>query len=225
MTPLPPVANTMRVDMQWNIGNDTTALVRFYLGYSGGAPDATDCAAFCADVHSAFDSHLAALLYTGSQVDQIKVTDIASDTGAQAFINIADNGTRSGGALPAGTAAVSSYRIARRYRGGKPRSYWPFGVDSDLADRGDWTSGFVSATTTGVTAFFAALAGASSGSTTISGQINVSYFQGYLPPTVAPNNRAKNNVKPRVGGPITDAILGWTTNPRPASQRRRNLNS
>jgi hypothetical protein len=52
--------------------------------------------------------------------------------------------------------------------------------------------------------------------------VSVSYYEGFTPFTF-PSGRVKNLPKLRVGGPVVDPIVSYNTNPRVASQRRRNL--
>jgi hypothetical protein len=221
MPPLPNVPNGLRVDLDWSAGLDTTALTRLHFIYSGSAPATADCAAFALDFTNSFTAHLASLCSGNNNLEQVVVTDIASNTGAQGQHAGPFVGTRAGSNLTGATAVLMNHQIARRYRGGKPRSYLPFFVSADLVGAGGWQSTAVAAMNTGWAAFIAAVIPATSGSTTIEALANVSYYQGYNAATITPSGRAKNHPKLR-GAPLVDLITGSTCNNKPASQRRRN---
>jgi hypothetical protein len=107
--------------------------------------------------------------------------------------------------MTAETAVLVNFTIARRYRGGKPRVYWPAGVSAQLNNPVSWQSTFVSAFRTAFNAF---LNGVTSGITpppAVDYLCSVSYHTGgALRPT-----------------PVVDKVLDWEVNAIPGSQRRR----
>jgi hypothetical protein len=161
-------------------------------------------------------------LYTGSVMTGTQVTDLASTSGAFGVDTTNVNGTEAGSALPAGTAYLINFKIARKYRGGKPRCYLPLGVAADLATRANWLSTNITNTTTHFTAFIAGFVGQVAGTTTISGHVNVSYYSGFT--NVAYGSPTKYRRVPTLRAtPLVDAITSYAVQPSPASQRRRNL--
>jgi hypothetical protein len=205
--------------MHWTFESDVHALSRLYWTYSGGPPSAADCTTLAQDLGAAWVSHCIALYGSSGGLLSVFAQDLASLSGASGIYPTNTSGTRSGAALPTSTCALINYTISRRYRGGKPRSYVPFGTDSDIST-GVWTSAFQTAVTTGWAAMIAAFVGASSGTTAIAAHANVSYYQGYNPPTVSSTNRAKNHPKLRAA-PVVDVISSATCNALPGTQRRR----
>jgi hypothetical protein len=117
-------------------------------------------------------------------------------------------------------SVVSSYTIQRRYRGGHPRGYWPFGVTTDLQNDVDWTAAFVTACNTGFSTFFTALFAAGwTGAGTLT-QVNVSYYDGFTVVVSPTTGRARNVPTLRVS-PVQDTILIVACKVSIGTQRRR----
>jgi hypothetical protein len=221
MPPLPPAPSVIRISFQFVIGLDQTAGSRLFFKYTGGAPDAADCVTLASNAKAAADTYFLPLMPASSAVNSATVTDLGSDTGAEGTSGTQEVGTRSGSELPAGTATLINYEIARRYRGGKPRTYFPFGCAPDLANASTWTTAFVDAVLTNVEAFIGEQIGATGGSTVISEHVNLSY---YGPPNQIITNpvtgRART-VSTRRAAPIIDNVTAITVPTKPSSQRRR----
>jgi hypothetical protein len=124
--------------------------------------------------------------------------------------------------MAAGVAFLFNFQIARRYRGGKPRVYWPAPNADNLTDEQTWGGTIVTSMHSAIVAVVAALVGAPPGTTTVTGQVNVSYYQGNTVVIDPITGRARNvsNVRPT---PQTDSVVGIVANVKPASQRKRNL--
>src|ERR1700688_1026401 len=137
-TPLPPVAKCVRCSLIHNNGSDFDIVTRFFIQYAGTAPTNTQLNTFAASVGTAWGTDLKALNGTTVALDTVICEDLTTTSAAvgEAGGNVA--GTRGGNVLPAATAFVTSYTISRRYRGGHPRGYWPFGVQADLATAQTW---------------------------------------------------------------------------------------
>jgi hypothetical protein len=193
---------------------------KMFFRYSGGAPDATACTGFAFDAYGAMAAEDA---QWGSDVSLIEciVTDLSSTSGGQGTESSTTPGGKTPGALSMATCLLINYHISRRYRGGKPRNYLPWLVETDLVNRREWNPAAVSAAEGALSTFFAAFIGQVEGTTTITEHINISYFDGFTVVTSPTTGRAKN-VPVRRTVPLVDAITGFTGSTRPASQRRRN---
>jgi len=222
---LPPVPNVLKFQAHWTIGADVNAATIWHWLYTGAAPDAADCLTLATE----FDGYLAdfaePLMDSENVLTGVTCTDLASTSGAQAEFEGTDTGTRSGGLLPAGVALLVNYQIARRYRGGKPRSYLPFGVSSDLASQSLWSGSFTGAVRAGYLTFQTAIDAVVAGSTDLSKQVNVSYFEGFTNEPYGSPTKYRRVPTLRSGGPLVDPVTGVAVNVRPSSQRRRNLHS
>jgi hypothetical protein len=150
---------------------------------------------------------------------QVKVEDLSSATAAVGEAEPTQTGTRTGSAIGIQVAAVLSEEIARRYRGGHPRLYFPFGTVTDLADEQQWTGAFQAALSTSWIAFLTALAGdVWTGGGTVA-PINISYYEGFTNHTY-PSGRVRP-VPTLRSVPVVDPIVAVQTNPLIGTQRRR----
>ena len=220
MPALPAVPNVLKVQLLWSDSSDSDVRTTWYFRYSGGPPAATDANNLAADIYSAVSAMDGQWTAT-TQLTGVSVTDLSSSTGAQGLHAQSAAGTRVGSDLAGGTAVVVGYTINRRYRGGKPRSYFPFFSASDLSDRQTWVSGDLTLLDSALTTCFGAIIGASSGTTTITDHVNVSFYEGFTVVTNPITGRAKNVPKPRTV-PVVDTITSFGARVKPGSQRRRN---
>lgn len=219
MPPLPAVPNVLRSDIDWKIGGDVAASTKLTWRYSGGPPTSTDAQAFASTIWSNVSSIMDLCVATVS-LEAVKVTDLSSASGGVGIHSAVAVGSRTGDEGPGSLCVLTNYLITRRYRGGKPRSYWPFGVAQDLSTQQTWDSTLLNAISTSLAGFFAAVIGQTQGTTTITDHVNVSYYAGFHVITT-PSGRMKNVSNVRTT-PIVDTIVSWGPSARPGSQRRRN---
>lgn len=222
MPALPPVANVLRVKKLWQIGTDVQALNRFFVAYTGTAPTDANCATIAQDIEGFFTSSWLSLLATQSASLGVTIEDLTSATAGSGEYLHTTAGTRSGGALAAGSCVLTNGHIQRRYRGGKPRLYAPLGAGGDLTDQNDWDATITNSLNTLMSGLQTDLAGVSVGGCNLTVMVNVSYYESFMP-FKEPSGRYRNIPQLRVGGPITDEIVSWAARTRVASQRRRNL--
>lgn len=221
---MPSLPNTpsavLSVIFHNDLNGDANVRTKLYFAYTGGPPNNTDCNTIASGASSAWSAHLAALMSNTSAMFLTEVEDLATTNGGVGQHTSAINGTLSGGVLPVEVCQLVNYRVARKYRGGKPRSYFPFGDETKVnTDGRTWTSSQLIAVNAGISAFQTAMAAVTGGSTNVAGPVNVSYYHGYLAPTIV-NNRAKNHLAPRAT-PIVDPITSSAANSLLANQRRR----
>jgi hypothetical protein len=218
--PYPPVPGVLRVTFKHTENSETGISSRVFLSYTGTAPSNAQCSTFATSCASAWNSDLAALANTGLVLVEVDVVDLTSTSSGVGTASVSHAGTRTGNALPLNSCFTVNYTIARRYRGGKPRGFWRWGVAGDQLTERTWDSTIISAVQTDFAAFIAACAAAGwSGAGTIA-QVNVSYFEGFTTHT-GTTGRVSNIPKPRVGGPITDAVTAILPDSFIGTQRRR----
>lgn len=222
MPPLPVVPNVVRVTHTFILGTDLTATTRFHWNYTGTPPDNAACGVFATSLRGLAAAHLASVISAENTLSAISVQDLSSSSGGFGEDTSGVAGTRSGGTLTAGTAVLLSGPIARRYRGGKPRTYWPFGTADDLLSANQWSTSAQSDFINALSAYEADFDGQSSGGCTIGQLVSVSYYEGFTSVLNPITGRTKDVAKLRVGGPVVDILTSIAVNPRPASQRRRN---
>jgi hypothetical protein len=128
-------------------------------------------------------------------------------------------GTRTGATLGAQVAFVISGEIFRRYRGGHPRNYFPFGVDTDSYDARSWHTAFQTDVSEGWGEFVNAVEAAGwTGAGTLT-PVNVSYYEGFTNHTY-PSGRVRPIPTLR-GTPVIDVIESYIFRPDYETQRRR----
>jgi hypothetical protein len=203
----------------WNEGDPGEGGVRFYLSYAGSAPTGANCATIASDIAAAWGSDFNALTPDDITLNEVDVLDIATDSGLSGQWNGTQQGTRGATGLPYQVAMNVEYNIARRYRGGKPRSYFPFGVIGDLATDASWAGSFVTSVNSGVAAFFTAVQAISVGAVGALAHVNLSYYKGFT--NVANSSGRERAVPTYRTTALLDSISGYSAKTVLGSQKRR----
>jgi len=206
MPPLPAVPNVIKYTQSWNIQNNLSAETILHFQYTGGPPATADCQAIAAVIQASMVTNLKARMGNLNKIGLGTVLDLASSSGAQGQGGSTQTGTLTTLANPASTCLVMNHTIARRYRGGKPRSYCPFGTANELNTEGTWTSAFSGGCATNWASFITTALTASSGGTSLTHFVNVSYFHAGALRT----------------SPVVDQVVLSLARARVGTQRRRN---
>jgi hypothetical protein len=201
-------------------GQDNDVVTRFFIAYAGTAPTSAQLVTFANAVGTAWGTNLKSLCSSQVELTSVTAEDLTSATAAVGASGFATLGTRAGDSMTAQLAAVVSYTIARRYRGGHPRGYWPFGVDTDIATPQTWANAFITASNTGIEAFFTAVLAAGWTGAGALTHVNVSYYHGFTVVTNPTTGRARN-VPTLRGTPLVDTVSAAVTQVTVGTQRRR----
>lgn len=220
MPPLPNVPNVMRVRLIWGVNAPVNVGTNLFWSYTGGPPASADCTAIAGQINSAVASDLLSLLSQNYSLQEVICTDLSSPTGATGLSTTGHLGTRTGANVPISNCVLLDHLINRRYRGGKPRSYLPFGVDADLNNQRTWSAALVAAVNTGFAAFVTAVNAANSGTTVMAAHVNVSYHKGFTVVTSPTTGRARNVPTLRTT-PLVDTVSSTVANVKIGTQRRR----
>jgi len=208
MPALPNIPNVIKAQVHYQVGSDTTAMTVHHFRYSGTPPDSSSCLLLAQEILSKAVP-LAAHMDTSSGLTAVTVTDLSTNLGGQNTFTGTTMGTASGGTLSAGTAFLCNLQIARRYRGGKPRNYFPFGTTLNLSGRTQWIGAFHDSVQTDLVAFFNSCVGLSGGGTSLIAHCSVGYHDKNAPGGI-------------LSSPHVDTITGYKCSMHVASQRRRN---
>jgi hypothetical protein len=223
MPALPPYPNVLKVRTLWTVGADSDVGTTLHFKYTGTAPSDATCTTLATSIYTAADTNLAALVNTANTLDGVQVQDLSSATaGFGEHLTVSD-GSRAGEPLPAQTCLLYSSAIARRYRGGKPRTYWCFGSASDVLNPSAWDSSFVSAAQGGLDAYIAAISALSSGGTILGEQVSISYYSGFTAVTNPITGRTRDVPTVRSVAIAPDPVLSNVARGTPATQRRRSI--
>lgn len=219
MPALPSPGNIIRIQMLHHLGADLAAGSRIYLAYSGGTPNSAYLANLANQTQTDYGTYLAALLSSAFAMNECIALDLSSSGGAEGLSSSVVNGTRTGTYMTAGQCVVLNFEIVRKYRGGRPRIYMPWGVQGDLATTQAWSTTFTTAINTAWGNFMTALLSYSSGGITLNQHVSVGYYGGFTNYTGS-GGRAK--VRANVlSTPHVDNVTTHSARQVVGSQRRR----
>lgn len=220
--PLPPVPKVLRVDFQQTLAS-VNVRNRIFLQYTGTGPAVSDLNTLGATISSQWSSHMASAQNTELTLAAIEITDLTNISAAQTLVTSGVAGTGASSILANGAAAVIRFKIARRYRGGHPRFYLAGLMNTDLTNGSSFTGTFVGNLATAWSAFINGIIATPPAALGTLSHVNVSYFQGFTNKTF-PSGRM-HPVPTQRTVPLVDAVLAYSVNPIPGSQRRRNHQS
>lgn len=220
MPPLPTIPNVLKTQLEWIDSNDSSVTSTMFWRYTGSPPNASACANLATALANAF-LPLNDLWTETTSLIGVKATDLSDTSGGVGTVTVSQVGDLIGPDVAGGTCVCVSYLINRRYRGGKPRNYFPFGNSSSLNGRQAWGPTFIGNVASGIATAISTFIGTTESGTTIASHANVSYYDGFTVVTNPITGRARNVPKLRTV-PEVDDIVGRNVLGRPASQRRRN---
>ena len=217
---LPAVPSVVRVQLKFTFGVDLDVLSRFYVEYTGSAPTNAQMVTFATAVASAVNTDLSSQYCNQCTLTEVIAEDLTSSTGAVGSATVSYGGSNGSWGGTLSSALLINFLIQRRYRGGKPRIYFPPPSNSQLTNPDQWSSSFLTTFSTHWGSFMTAvLAAVWTGGGSLS-QVSVSYYEGFTA-FAGPTGRYRNIPKLRTGGPVIDAVSSTAINQRPANQRRR----
>jgi hypothetical protein len=221
MPPMPAAPGVLQLVLHHTSTHLTHDLInRVHYHYTGAAPTAAQLVTMAPTLLVEWASVFVPLMPAGVQVAGIDILDLSSSTGAQTALSASTPGTRAGTTLPADTCVVVAGQIARRYRGGHPRTYLPLGVAEDLAGPRTWSGALVTAAVAAMTSFMGVTTGAGWAGAGVITPCNVSYFLGNHLVTY-PSGRHRDVPTLRPGGPVVDTITSYVGRLGVGTQRRR----
>jgi len=202
--PLPDLP-TIRARFDCELGSGNLIADRIFFGYSGGPAAAADLVTVAGDLATAWNANLAPLVSTGIPLLEVDAQDISTLTGASGVWIGSHGGSRSGTELPSSCCTNVQYLIARHYRGGKPKGFWPFGVAGDMGNTSQWTAAFTAAVNTAFAAFITQCLTIATSTCTLTEHKVLSYRSANVERATA----------------LSEPITGYATHRVIASQRRR----
>jgi len=226
MPVLPDHPGVLRVESLFTVGADANVRCRLHFLYTGSAPTNATCVTIATDIYGFGVTDLVPMLADENNWAGVKVTDLTSPSSGVGEYLTDTAGTRGAGdSLPAEVCVLDNHGITRRYRGGKPRAYWPFGIGSDLTSPSAWSAGAISAFGTARNNYIISIEGLSVAGTVLGSAVSISDYSGFS--TVGPDLEGRFRYPPKVRSVAIapDLITLYGINPKPGSQRRRQLHS
>lgn len=221
MPPLPSAPSVLRVNYGFSQAAGLQSGFRSFYSYSGTAPSNATCTAIANAISTAFQSELIPLMVSEFAFLSVDVTDLTSDTGGAGLWTGDIGGSRSGGAVAVDAAVNLSFQIARRYRGGKPKAFLPFGSLTDAIDNNNaWSNAFLTTVDGAWSTFDNAVLAITESGTTLSQHVNVSYYQGFVS-AQNPITKRWRNIPTLRDTPVIDTIVAHAAKSVIGVQRRR----
>lgn len=224
MTPLPAVQNVLQVTFKFSYGQDLDVITRFHVQYAAATIIQGDINAYAQDQATNASATWASSMHPLVTLTLVTAVDLNSPTGLVGNSTTTVPGTRTGAELPASTCVLTNSHVARRYRGGKPRNYLPWGIATDLVDPQHWNPTAISGFQGGVNSLVTRLQNPH-GSLAGLALVNVSYYQGSTGKVVGDDPKYQHGITIPTKRPVpqVDPIGLVLVNPRPGTQRRRLL--
>lgn len=223
MPALPNYPNVLKLRTLFQVGADSGVSTTLHFTYSGTAPANAICDDIAGTWLGSAATNMAPAMETGNALLGATVTDLTTPTSGFGESLATTAGTRGSSPLPAGACVLVNQPFARRYRGGKSRTYWPFGEGGDLVTAQDWNPTAVVDFTDAIQLTLDSVLGVAFGGTTIVSLCSISYYHGFTPVTNPITGRTRDVPTVRSVAIAPDVISTFSINPKVASQRRRNL--
>jgi hypothetical protein len=206
MPALPSVPNVIKTTFFQALGTVLWENI-LYFGFSGSSPTSADLVTFANDLMTKWGAEIIHSASTSANIYGVEMIDLTSDMGASGYsTEAAIAGTDSNAPLPVSCALVVSREIARRYRGGHPRSYLTGFCEERQADAKTWDATFVGEVAAALQTLCEYAGTLTVGGCSLEAQgVNVSYFTGGALRAV----------------PVVDDIDSFVGKDRICSQRRR----
>ena len=215
MPPLPSVPDVLVIQLKFTVGK-ANVLSRVHVSYASAVPSRDDLNLYAANIDAEIGAHLLPLFSTEVKTVEVMVTDLSShEYGARGIVSSQQVGVRPGLPNGAAVAALINFRVARRYRGGKPRVYVPFFVASDLAPGLTWSESARADGTTGWAGFMEGVLTNTPPTLSVVEQVNVSYYEGFEVVTDLRTGRSRNVPQLRPGGAAVDKITRFSRHETP----------
>lgn len=144
MPALPVVGNVLKVVLRGYVDNLLENIWENVLHWrwSGSTPDSTALNNIASQIATAWSTHMAPEAPSPTSLRNVQVTDLTSASSAEGNWDGSTFGTRGDDSIPANAAALISYPIDLRYRGGHPRTYLMVGGNADLQGAAEWSTLF-----------------------------------------------------------------------------------
>lgn len=204
MPSLPFVPGVAKIIVKQTFGAGNVYNILHADGGAGTGWSSTELNALAAAVRSAWVTNVLPLQSSLLYLNDVTAIDLASETGASGVATGSNAGTKITVAQPANCAVCWSWAIARRYRGGHPRTY----IAGLVSDQVQSTYLITAAAQTAHTNAAAAIRTAVNGVTTSAGTAKLAAVHYYRAKTL-------------LATPLVSQITGVSVDSRIDSQRRR----
>lgn len=221
MAPLPAVPNVIEVKIGWTVGEDIRAATKLHFHTPVASPTAADLQTLANAIGALGNGNFDNGYSSSVKRTSVTCTELGSGNQFQGVWTGSVTGGRTGAYLPASTAVLVNFKIGRRYRGGKPRIYLPWGTVTDLTDPQQLLQASATDMQTKFQTWLTGVLAATGGAITLDRQVSISYYGGAAPLLAQHKNGETLWTSQKRATPVVDNVLGLTIAPRLATQRRR----
>lgn len=218
MPPLPSVPNTARVRQEFTLGDGRKGFCVHHYQWTGGPAASADMVDLATNVRSVYTGFWLPHMDPGLSVGFTDAVDLSNPSGAGGSV-IGNNAGGGGGNSNDSLAVVVKWVIARRYKGGKPKSYLPGAADMLSLEANGVSTATRNGADTWAVHMLSDPAAGSYPNITAPKLVMVSYYSGFHNVTL-PSGRQVSRPTLR-STPQIDPITGHTTNLIYGHQRRR----
>jgi hypothetical protein len=200
-----PVPNVVRVNFHFTIGTNTNVHSHIYLDASTGDVTQATLDPTAAAIATLWSTNLKPWHHGTVSLTEVEVDDLGTPGNIPGSAVGPGAGSRSGDTPFADVAVLMNFKVAARYRGGKPRAYMPLLNAGDLQDNSHWNATILGNLQTAWRTFITGCEGLSGSTIGPAFHCSVRYIHAGAPLTT----------------PVVDPVVQSTCNPIPGSQRRR----
>jgi hypothetical protein len=216
---LPVVPNALKLQLHYTNGSYTWSNGIHFV-YTAGPYGGSQLSGLASTIAAAWNTDMAPQVDPVTALTSVVVTDLSSKSGGVGVWTGSNPGTHAGTPLPDSACVLYNWPLSRRYRGGKPRTYFPGGVQAVMnADGRTWTAAFVTAFNQGVSNLLSAIETNPNAVTGLQ-PCNISYYEGFTVVTHPVSGRASNLPTLRTT-PLVDISGVGSAQALIGSQRRR----
>lgn len=166
----------LKISFQFQYGLDTTCFSHMTFKYSSGPPTPTQIQQVADSAHAGWVTNVKPVHHSSVALTNIVATDLSDPSTPQGLWAGSEVGTATGGVLPASTCVLINMKLARRYRGGHPRMYWPWGTDADLQGPQTWLPASITKFQTAFSGLSNKIASDSTWSSPLLANASISYY-------------------------------------------------
>lgn len=177
MPTLPDVDHVLKVAVDGTL-DDVPCTNLFHIAFSGGPPNVADLNSFAHSFYTAWSTRIMPNLTNQYEHIITNVTDLTTTSSAVGSYGQVSTGGSSGTPCGNQVCILVKHHIARRYRGGHPRTYLPPSSATNIALGQQWSGTFVTTMNTAYTNFISDVEAIAVPSVSGPSFVCVSYFSG-----------------------------------------------
>jgi len=205
MPALPPVHGVVKTVVNGTVATEPFVNIFYWLMDDLSGLNNSQALQIATGTFNSYNTNMMSQFPTNVTLRSVQAIDLTSSTGGVAIFASTGAGTGGSNIGAAQNCVLVSHKIARRYRGGHPRTYFPSPSSINLQDPQHWTTTLITTFQTKYNAFVTGVIGTVVTGNTIDNHVSVSFRSGGGPRAI----------------PVVDVISSSVAEVQVATQRRR----